>query len=182
MEVANIPTKSALVFRSLMYVLLGLVLLAWPGATILVIVFLVAINVFINGIFMVFEPLADKDSKHSVLTFLLGIAGVLFGVFLLSRPEVTAQLTVLLVALWAVLFGISDIYIGLLGKNEKVKGSWLFVLAGLISFIFGVYLLFNPLIGTLTLIWVLGTYAVAVGVLLLGFTVFAYPTPKGKKK
>lgn len=182
MDIATIPSKNMLYLRSALYILTGVALLAWPAATVIVILFLIAVNIFLSGMFLVFEPLVDKTSKSSVLSFLLGLVSIIFGVYLMSNPGVTASLAVLFIALWALIFGVADLYVGLFGKNKGVGGSWLLVLAGLASFVFGIYMLFNPLITTLTLVWVAGLYNAVVGILLFIFVAFSYPKTKNAKK
>ena len=47
MEVAVLPSKSAVLLRALVNVLLGLVLLAWPGLTLIILIYAFALNILI---------------------------------------------------------------------------------------------------------------------------------------
>jgi uncharacterized membrane protein HdeD (DUF308 family) len=48
-----------------------------------------------------------------------------------------------------------------------MTGEWALILGGILSVIFGVVLAVLPGVGILSLIWLIGIYAVAFGVLLL---------------
>jgi uncharacterized membrane protein HdeD (DUF308 family) len=51
--------------------------------------------------------------------------------------------------------------------RREIKGEWLLILGGLLSVVFGVLLMAQPGAGALALIWLIGTYAVTFGVLLV---------------
>lgn len=182
MEVAVLPTKSAVILRAVVNILLGLVLLTWPGLTLLVLIYAFALNILIIGIVTLFEPAFDKGSRNALLSILLGLLGIVAGIFLLARPILTGELVALLVAIWALIFGIVDIYVGLASSKEKVSGGWVMVLVGILSVVFGIYMLFNPLVGALALVWVIAVYAILAGIALGIFGLFFYPKVKSNKK
>jgi uncharacterized membrane protein HdeD (DUF308 family) len=177
MELAVLPSRNAILLRALLNMLLGAILLVWPGLTLYVLVILFAINILILGFATLFEPAFDKTNKSAVLTVLLGLLGIAAGIFLLVRPGVTATIIALLIAIWALVFGISDIYVGFAAKMEA-GARILFVLVGIIALLFGIYVLSNPLDGVLNLIWAIGFYTIIVGA-VLGITgLFFYPKVK----
>ena len=51
--------------------------------------------------------------------------------------------------------------------RSVITGEWMLVLAGLASVMFGVVLMARPGGGALTLLWLIGSYAVVFGVLLV---------------
>ncbi len=177
MELAVLPSKNAILLRSLANVLLGSVLLVWPGLSLYVLVLLFAVNILIIGLATLFEPAFDKSNKSSVLTILLGLVGVAAGIFLLVRPGITATVIALLIAIWAIVFGLSDIYLGFAAKIEG-GARILFILVGVIALYFGIYILSNPLEGILNFIWAIGFYAIIVGVITGTVGLFFYPKTK----
>ena len=182
MELVGSPSRSTLILRGLLNIILGLVAVTWPGLTLYILILIFAINILIVGMFAIFEPLFDKRNQHSVLTALLGILGVILGIFLIARPEIAAGVVVLLIAIWALCFGVVDLYAGFVASNEKIKGSWFLILTGIISLIFGVYMLFNPLAGALALVWVIGLYAILSGIILVAASFFVKSKSKKTKK
>ena len=73
----------------------------------------------------------------------------------------------LLVAFWALLFGVVDLVVARRSIKAGLDFAWVFLLAGIISVVFGVFMLLYPVKGILSIIWVVGLYAIVVGVLLL---------------
>lgn len=176
MEVAVLPSKNSILLRALVNIVLGAILLAWPGLTIVVLIYAFAINILLVGLSTLFEPAFDKK-KGSVLTAILGLVGVVVGIYLVARPGVTAELIALLIGIWAVVMGMVDVFMGFTGKGAD-KGNWLFVVVGLLSVLLGIFVLSSPLDTILTIIWVVGWYAVIVGIVLGLLGLFFYPKAK----
>jgi uncharacterized membrane protein HdeD (DUF308 family) len=66
---------------------------------------------------------------------------------------------------WAVTTGVLEI-VAAVRRRKEVEGEWLLVLGGIASVVFGVLLLANPGAGALRVLWLIGAYAIAFGVLL----------------
>ncbi len=166
MDLVYSPSRNSMILRSAVNILFGIVIILFPGISLLVVAIAFAINLLVLGMFMIFEPTIDTKNKHAVLTVMLGIVTVGAGVYLLSRPLAGIAVLSLLLAAWALLYGIIDIMIGLRLTESKSKSSWVFLLAGLISIVFAIYMAFNPLEGSLTLLWIVGVYSIAIGLVL----------------
>lgn len=167
LELINTPSRSAMAWRGLANVLLGIIILAWPQLTVYVVILFFALNLIIVGLFAILEPLLNKNSRHAVLAVALGVLGVAFGVYLLIKPEFAAGLIGIIIAFWALLFGIFDLVVARQALREKIDFVWSYIVIGIISLLFGVYMLFSPLQGILTFIWIVGIYVIVVGAVLL---------------
>jgi uncharacterized membrane protein HdeD (DUF308 family) len=177
MELAVVPSKKTLLLRSLAYIVLGAIMLIWPAVTILVVVFAFAINILIVGLATLFEPAFDKSNKSAILTVILGLLAVVVGIYLLVNPVVTVGLIDLLVAIWALVFGLADLYLGFTG-NTNGGSRLLFILVGVVSLIFGIYMLNNPVSGLGDIVMVLGIYSLVVGIMVGSIGLFFYPKSK----
>jgi uncharacterized membrane protein HdeD (DUF308 family) len=100
------------------------------------------------------------------LLFLEGVVSILAGLIALIFPGLTAIALLYLVAAWAVVTGIAEIATAIRLRQE-IRGEWALILGGIISVLFGLILAVLPAVGILSLIWLVGAYAVAFGVLLL---------------
>ena len=80
--------------------------------------------------------------------------------------QLTAIALLYLVAAWAVVTGVAQIATAIRLRQE-MTGEWALILGGILSVIFGLLLAVLPGVGILSLIWLIGIYAVAFGVLLL---------------
>ncbi len=167
LEFVNTPTRSAIAWRGLANILLGIIIVVWPQLTIYVVIVFFAFNLMLVGLYYILEPLFDKANQHALATTALGILTVTFGVYLIIKPEFAAGIIGLLVAFWALLFGIVDLVVASRSIRAGLDFAWVFLLAGIISVVFGVFMLLYPVKGILSIVWVVGLYAIIVGVLLL---------------
>jgi uncharacterized membrane protein HdeD (DUF308 family) len=53
--------------------------------------------------------------------------------------------------------------------RREIKGEWFLILMGLASIAFAMLLLWHPVLGAATLIWIMAWYAVIFGVLAIVF-------------
>jgi len=87
-------------------------------------------------------------------------------------PGLTAIALLFYIAVWAIARGMLEIAVAIRVRKE-VDGEWRLILAGIASVAFGVLLMVRPGAGALTALWLIGTYAVAFGILtvMLAFKV-----------
>ena len=72
-----------------------------------------------------------------------------------------------LIAAWAVVTGIFEIATAIRLRQE-ITGEWALIIGGALSMLFGVILaVIGPVAGLLSLIWLIGVYALAFGILML---------------
>ena len=51
--------------------------------------------------------------------------------------------------------------------RKEIQGEWLLILGGLISVLFGIFVLMQPAAGMMAMLWALATYAVVFGALMV---------------
>ena len=71
-----------------------------------------------------------------------------------------------MIAWWAILTGAFEIAAAIRFRRI-LKREWVLVVSGLLSILFGILLIARPGAGALSLIWLIGGYAIVFGVLLL---------------
>jgi uncharacterized membrane protein HdeD (DUF308 family) len=95
------------------------------------------------------------------------VAGILAGLIAFVLPGLTAILLLYLIAAWAVVTGIAEIAMAIRLRRE-IRGEWALIVGGALSVLFGVILaVVGPVAGLISLIWLIGVYAVAFGIMLL---------------
>jgi uncharacterized membrane protein HdeD (DUF308 family) len=63
--------------------------------------------------------------------------------------------------------GVLEIIAGI-GLRKEIQGEWLLAISGIVSLGLGVLLLVFPSAGEVTIIWLIGVYAILFGLMLLG--------------
>jgi uncharacterized membrane protein HdeD (DUF308 family) len=157
----------AFLARGLCAVAFGILTWVWPGITVRVV--LVAFGAFAlaNGILSISKAVDSWDEKDDRWLFVLeGLLGIGIAIITLFAPRVTAVALLFYIAAWTLAMGVMEIVIAIRLRKEIEGEFWLF-LAGLVSVVFAVLLLLFPGRGILGLVWVLATYAVVFGILLI---------------
>ena len=80
-------------------------------------------------------------------------------------PALTALALLYLIAGWAIVTGVLEIVAAV--HLHRAHGEWLLVLNGVLSVLFGLLVIVWPGAGVLTLLWLIGTYSIVFGVVLL---------------
>ena len=161
----------ALVLRGLFAVLFGIIALAWPGITLGALVLLYGAYALADGVFAIASVMAGRTWGRPWWSLLVeGLVGIAVGIMTFAWPGLTALVLLYLIASWAFVTGIFEI-VAAIRLREEIRGEWLLALSGILSVLFGVALVIWPGAGALALIWVIGAYAIAFGVLMiaLGF-------------
>ncbi|MBV9691797.1 MAG: HdeD family acid-resistance protein [Ktedonobacteraceae bacterium] len=156
-----------LVIRGLVAVLFGLAAIVWPGLTLLVLVILFGAYALVDGVVAVIVALQERSIFRRWWVLLVeGLVGVAIGVITFFWPAITALVLLYLIAVWAIVTGIFELAAAFSGR-VPVATEWTLALAGILSVLLGVLLAALPRAGLLSLVWLIGAYAIVFGVLLI---------------
>lgn len=155
----------ALALRGVVAVLFGVLAFAWPGRTLVVLVFLWGAYALAEGILDVVAGLRTNH-RHRWALLIEGVVGIAAGVATFVWPGLTALVLVYIIAAWAVVTGIFEV-IAAIGLRQVIRNEWLLALSGIISVLFGIALFVAPGAGALALVWLIAAYAIVEGILLL---------------
>ncbi len=151
--------------RGLAAVLFGVMAFVWPGITLLTLVYLFGAYALVNGVLAFILAYRGPEDRRVGSLISEAIISVVAGVVALVVPGITALALVVLIAFWAIVTGVIEI-VGAVRLRKVISNEWLLILAGIISLVFGVLLLFQPGAGALALVWWIGAFAIVFGVLL----------------
>jgi uncharacterized membrane protein HdeD (DUF308 family) len=161
-EVPTVPWWLVLL-EGIALVILGLLLLTNPAMTTLVLIQFLGIYWLIKGIFEIVSMFIDHRQWGWKL--FSGILGIIAGIVILQHPLWSA---ILVPATLVWLLGFFGIIMGAISIFQAFKGAgWGVGILGVLSIIFGLYLLANTLISTLSLPWVVGLFAIVGGVVAI---------------
>jgi uncharacterized membrane protein HdeD (DUF308 family) len=151
-----------LLLRGIVAILFGLLAYARPVLTIAALVLLWGAYALVDGIF---EVIAGVKAKYGTLIF-LGILGIAAGLVTFFWTAITAITLLYVIAFWAIVAGVMQIAAAIRLRKE-VQGEWLWILSGLCLVVLGVLLIAQPGAGALSLVWLIASFAIAWGILLV---------------
>ncbi len=155
--------------RGLVAVIFGIVALTWPGQTLQALVLVFGAFALVDGTINVFAGLSSApffDRWWAVL--LVGVAGVVIGVLTFFWPSITAFVLLYFIAAWALITGIFEI-VAAIQLRSVITGEWALILSGMLSILLGVLMFAFPGAGAVSLVWLIGIYAIFFGIALLIF-------------
>lgn len=161
----------AVALRGLLAVAFGIMTLSWPGITLVSLIMVFAAYAFLDGIFALITAVRHREQR-SVALAVEGVAGIAAGTVAVLLPGITAMVLLYLIAIWAVVTGVFEL-IAAVKLRKTIEGELFLGLAGILSIAFGVLLMVRPGLGALAVVWLIGAYALAFGVMMLalGFRV-----------
>jgi uncharacterized membrane protein HdeD (DUF308 family) len=155
-----------LMLRGVIAILFGVLAIALPGLTLVLLVGLFAAYALLSGAVSIAAGWRSRASDRKWwLALLLGIVGIAAGIYAVVFPALTALVLVLVMGANAIFTGALDIAIAI-RLRRALKGPWMLVLSGVVSIAFGLLVFFFPGPGALALVWLISLYAIVTGVLL----------------
>ena len=159
-----------LLIRGIAAVVFGVLAFIWPGATIVAMVILFGAYAFVDGVFAIVGAIRAAQSHERWWPFLLeGIVGIAIAAITFFEPRVAAFGLYFTIAAWAFLTGILEIAAAIQLRKQIANELWL-ILAGVLSLLFGVLMLWQPMAGAIAIVWVIGAYAIVFGIMMIGLS------------
>ena len=159
-----------LLLRGLLAVAFGVLLFTRPSISVAILITFFGAYSLVDGVFSAYSAISQRSQhEHWVLMLVGGLCGIAIGLITFYSPGITAIVLLFYIAIWSIIIGISQIIMAVKLRAE-IKGEFWLGLAGLVSVLFGMYLIYNPGAGILSVIWVLAAYAVLFGFLMIALS------------
>ncbi|USS90323.1 HdeD family acid-resistance protein [Fructilactobacillus carniphilus] len=153
----------------ILFAILSLVMLKYPGGSLVVVAYIIAFAMVMEGIFKLADLTAIDKSLGISNTWVIisAVLDLILGVLIIFMPGLGG------IYLWVVL-SISFIMDSLfelwasryISKNQKGY-FWFTVILAVIGLILGIVLLFNPVLGVSTSLFLIAFYLMFFGILLI---------------
>ena len=158
-----------LALRGMLAIVFGILALIWPDTTKLALVLLFGAFALTDGSLAVAAGIAmSKYFERWWALLLEGLTGIVIGILTFVWPNVTGLVLLFFIAAWAILTGIFEI-VAAMQFRKVISGEWAMILSGLMSVLLGILLVVFPAAGAVSLVWLIGMYAIAFGILTLVF-------------
>lgn len=156
-----------LLLRGLVAIAFGVLIWFQPGISLAALVLLFGAYSMADGILGVWTAVTErKEREHWWLLLLEGLLGIGVGILTFFVPGITALALLFYIAIRAIATGVLEI-VAAIRLRKEIEGEWLLILSGLASVVFGVILMAQPGVGVLAVLWLIATYAIVFGVLLV---------------
>ena len=145
-------------------VVLGVLVLAWPGHTVKALTFLFGVYLLITGgyRFVAALQLKDVDPVARVVALVLAVLSVGFGVVCLARPfNAAATLALVVGAFWLVSGGLTAF--GAWQRHRSALGRTPGMTGGFFAMVVGLLILLFPGASLVVLAWILGLWLIFFG-------------------
>ena len=155
------------ILRGVLAILFGILAFISPPATIAVLVLIFGAWALVDGVFDILAALMHRTMDRSWwLTILEGIVGIVAGALALAFPGIAAASLLLLISAWSIVTGVIEVILAI-RLREQITGELWLAIAGVLSIAFGVLLFVFPAAGALTIVWIIGAFAIGFGVVLI---------------
>ena len=155
--------------RGLAAVIFGVLSFAWPGLSLVTLILFFGAYALVDGAFALAAAIVGRGNA-AVRWWLVvvGLLGIGVGVATFLMPVLTALMLLYFIAGWVIATGILQI-IGAIELRKVIDDEWWLILDGAFSVLFGILLFIMPGAGALALIWLIALFAIAYGILMVGF-------------
>jgi uncharacterized membrane protein HdeD (DUF308 family) len=146
----------------------GVMLLAWPHATLTVVAFLIGAALIVTGLFRLFDGATARGESGGMRAaeIMIGLLAVIAGLYCLKHHDLTVLVVAIVVGVFWIIHGIGDIIVA--ATAGPVPGRTLTAVGGVFSLAAGLVILFWPGISLILLLTILGAWLLFYGVVLGG--------------
>ena len=157
--------------RGLLVLGLGILLISKPMATLVILVHVMGIFWFIDGLATLFESIRGRKTHTNWgWGVFVGIISALAGLIVFVQPVISAVIgmtfLIYLVAIMILASGIWSVITGI-RLRKAIKNEWSMILGGILYVIFGLLLLGNPVMSAMMIVWLFGLSALVGGIFLI---------------
>lgn len=159
-----------LLLRGLLAVAFGILLFTRPTISVAILITFFGAYSLVDGVFSAYSAVSQRRQReHWVLMLVGGLCGIAIGLITFYSPGITAMVLLFYIAIWSIITGVVQIIMAVKLRDE-IKGEFWLGLAGLVSVLFGIFLIYNPGAGILSVLWILAAYAVLFGFLMIALS------------
>lgn len=152
--------------RGLAGLIFGILALVYPGSALVALTLIFGAYAFVDGIFALAAAFTGVAGSRWWALLLEGILGLVVAFYVWTQPVYSTAALVYAVAIWAVITGIIEIVAGF-QLRDVINNEWVYILAGVVSIIFGILVFRDVDAGAVAIAWTIGIYAILFGIMQL---------------
>lgn len=144
--------------RGLAAVAFGILCFVWPAISLLALVLIYGVYAIVDGI----AAMVWGSRSRWPLMVVVGAVSALSGLVAFFWPGITALALLYVIAAWAIVRGVAELAAAI-HLRRRISNEWLLALGGIASIVFGVLIALFPGAGALSVVWLIGSFAVVFG-------------------
>lgn len=164
-------------------VVLGLVLLIWPGTTTQIVCMMLGIVLLVYGVIQILLYLISKErSIASQGMMVFGIIVSVIGIWILVKPEMIIMAVPVIVGILIVIHGLHNVVQAIALKKDGYEGWWIACLMGVLTTVLGGVLIYNPFTVVDTIVRLIGIFLIYDGLSDIWIISRVFKVKKGKER
>ena len=167
----------AVALRGIITTVFGVLAFTWPGAGLSIVVSLFGVYAIADGFLSLVAVAGESSGKYRWPLLLEGILTAWAGAVVLRAPWIAETALLLFFSIFAMVTGSLRI-VASFRLRQEIAGEALLALSGIVAALFALILMLRPVPGGSGLRWVIGAYAIVLGILqvILGSELFYFRT------
>jgi uncharacterized membrane protein HdeD (DUF308 family) len=153
------------IVRGIVAIAIGVLAFVYPSPTLAALIIVFGFYAVFNGVFAIAAGL-DAFTRPNWLLVAGGLASIAIGIYAFFQPNTTAEALVVVVGIFAIVTGVAELAAAAT-IGSVVGGRFLFALSGVVALALGVLLIMSPSTGILSVLWLIGFYAIFAGVMYI---------------
>ena len=156
--------KTNVLISSLLCVLLGLVLVFWPGLSIQIVCTAVGAVLMIRGVVRIVSYVTARDgSMYFQVNLIFGIIFAVVGVWIVIKPAKVLAIIPIIVGIVIALHGLHNLQQAMDLCQSKYDKWWIALLLGILTIGFGILLICRPFAAIDTVVMLIGIFLIYDG-------------------
>lgn len=150
--------------KGILAIIFGIITLFYPEITISILASIFGVFAISGGIIVIISALRNrKFNQFWTHWFLEGIVDIIIGLIVVLNPQISVAVFLGLIALWAILNGIILLF-SYFRFKKLITRRRVILFSSIISIFFGLTVLFNPMVSTFVLSYLIGSYILIYGI------------------
>jgi uncharacterized membrane protein HdeD (DUF308 family) len=156
-----------LLLRGIAAIVVAVIAFMQPGLALVSFVLVLGIYALVAGVLAIIAAISLQGGDHWWALLFEGILGIVVALVIWNWPITATLAFVYFIAAWLIITGVLQIAAGIRFR-EMIGNEWLYILAGVVSIAFGVWVFRSPLEGSLATAFLIAWYFLFFGVLQVG--------------
>lgn len=163
-NVSSITSKWwLLLLRGVAAIAMAVIAFVRPGDALVALVLVLGIYALVAGVLALAAGMAGVGGDHWWAVLLEGMTLIVFALLVWSWPIASTLAFVYFIAAWLVVSGVLQVAAGM-RLHDVIPNEWLYILSGIISVVFGVWIFRSGAQGVLATAYFLGWYFLFYGI------------------